>query len=211
MSHNKNKMSAFFDFDDFLVGLNPIMIDWAKAEYGKTITLEQISHFDWWLEQFGNEFSRFWKTPSLYGKIKPLPGAVWFIKESINLLGRENVVIATVTHPAVVEIKEALSLEFFGIKPHQMNSHAEKHLITNGPLTDDFPLNISRHIQHQNKPGILFNMNGRYGWGNPETYAAKCPSINATKQSHKFLYAQTHEQVFNHLVAIKESFSLAAA
>lgn len=188
-------MKIFLDFDSTLVDLHEPYINWLKAEKNIKIKTKDISHWNWVIEQYGEDTSNYFKIDGIYEKeVKPISGSQLFIKTLNKLYGKENVFIISNSFKNMVIEKTEYARKNYDIFINNFIHVEDKWKFTSdGILVDDAPHNVVNHTINNRKPSILFNYRNRYGWAklkNPISMITTCigysDCLNIIEKSKKF-------------------------
>lgn len=161
-------MKVVLDLDDVLcdfVGTwNQWLFDQGYTE--KVLGRYDVPTYDFF-QKFGREVNDFYlKDPhhTYRDLINPFDGSVEFV----NWCKEQFDDVSVLSH-ATSDKSRSAKTEFvnthFGIEARFSNSKNEKYNFTDGAvLIDDYPMNVLKHIVHNKKCGICFNINYENGW-----------------------------------------------
>ncbi len=171
-------MKIYIDYDTTLINLIDPWVDWINDKYNTKITSTDINHWYFLRETFGKEADDFWKSDKYNHYIdknifKPYNDAMDFFSTLQNRYGKKNIFIISSTMDHHIEDKIKHAQYYFQINDNQfIPIKKEKYLNTkDGIIIDDYPLHVMEHIYHNNKKGIVFNYNNRFGWAKKENYS----------------------------------------
>lgn len=159
--------------------------------YNTSYTVSDIQHYNWLQEQLGYE-CEYWRNPDFFKDIIPLENSQWFIDELKYIFGKENIYIITWSTPEVEQIKNSILSLYFNIPSSQIIHTSEKWKYTkHNILVDDHLEHVKKHCAYNGNRGILFNLNGEYGWN------------RQTEINNKILEATTYTEVISRILEIK--------
>ena len=172
-------MKIYIDYDNTLINLIDPWVVWINNKYNVNITSNDINRWYFLREVFGKEADDFWRSEknNHYADkniFKPNHGANFFLQTMQKKMGEENVFIisSTKNHHILKKIEHAQY--FFGIAKKQfipVDEDNKKYKVTKGGiLIDDYPLNVMEHVCYNQKKGIVFNHNDRFGWGQKSNF-----------------------------------------
>lgn len=190
-------MKIYVDFDCVLVNTNDVWLNWVNSKYDKNYVLSDIKYYHFIIDQIGIEVLDWWFNPDNYinDYISPFPGAENFIRDLQNEYGKDNIFIATHSHPNIINSKEKYISEIFNINKKNIIQTPDKWNYTDdGILIDDFIRNILIHKAINKKPGILFNYDGKYLWADKQ--------IQSNLIENNPLYAEKYSEVITLLKGI---------
>lgn len=157
------------DLDDVLCDFVPTWCKWlyAKGITKTELTRQDIKTYDHF-QLFGKEANDFYiKNPdeSYNEWINPLEGSHEFVEWCENNFD-EVMILSHATHKNSQNAKKAFVRKHFNIKNINFSSSViEKYNFTQGCiLIDDYPLNVLKHVQHNNAHGITFNRDRMNPW-----------------------------------------------
>ncbi len=201
-------MKIYIDYDTTLVNLIDPWVGWINEKYNVAITSNDINRWYFLGEVFGLEANDFWKSETYNhytdrDVFQPYKGAVEFFHALQNLYGHENIFIISSTkdHHKKEKIKHAK--HYFGISDDQFIAVEKgKHTLTNdGILIDDYPLHVMEHIYHNQKKGIVFNYENRFGWCRQSNYTLDATLTNLldVTEDGNFSIATSYQQILEEL------------
>ena len=169
---------VYVDLDSTLVDLMSEWIKWLNDEKFIKIKTQNILHWEYLSEKYGEHVNDFWKQKGIYNNIKPINGSIEFMYILKKMYGKENVVVISKCVKSNQEEKVKYSEKIFGVLPNNFINASDKWQFTSdGILIDDAPHNVIDHVKRNNKPAILFNYRNRYGWANIKEkvpFVSKC-------------------------------------
>lgn len=150
------------DFDDVLWDIQKGVNVYLTEKYGFAPKKEEIPTWEYLLETFP-DITNAWGDWFYYSQGAALEGSQEFISNLSDLVGKDSIQIVTASYPTIIEEKNKLIFDLFGIKSENVIHTKDKYLVTKGTiLVDDACHNILKHVNNNNDLGILVDFN--YGW-----------------------------------------------
>lgn len=149
------------DWDDVMYHLMQKNIEFVEKEYGvKDVHLE-ITDYYYLYRTYPKIADELWNHPENYITGELVEGAKEFYQELVDLVGEDKIQIVTSSMENVIEAKNKMIKEKFGINCkviHSIFGKHKKHEFTKGTiLVDDHIQNIKDHEEFNNDVGIVFN------------------------------------------------------
>ncbi len=150
------------DLDNVIYDLESVNLQFIKDTYGVELTSRDITTWDFYLKDYP-EIKKVWGEFQRYSQGKFFEGANDLLKDLQSIA---PVKIITASYDSIIEEKEIFLQENLYLDNIDIIHAKQKYLFTKkAVLIDDAPGNIFDHTQINNKPGLLFDLNGNYGWG----------------------------------------------
>lgn len=157
-----NLEEILVDIDNVIYDLESVNLAFIKQTYGVQLTSRDVKTWDFYMKDFP-DIAKVWGDFQLYSQGKFFDGANQFLQDLQSIA---PVKIITASYDSIVEEKDKFLQDNLVLKNIEIIHAKNKSLFTgNGVLIDDAPHNIFDHTQKNNKPGLLFDLNGSYGWG----------------------------------------------
>lgn len=149
------------DWDDVMYHLMQKNIEFIEKEYGvKDVHLE-ITDYYYLYRTYPKIADELWNHPENYITGELVDGAKEFYQELVNLVSEDRIQIVTSSMENVIELKDKMIRERFGINCKIIHSIFGKHkkyeFTKDTLLIDDFVGNIKEHYIHNLNYGIVFN------------------------------------------------------
>lgn len=157
----KNELEYIdLDFDNLVYDLESLNLKFVKDHYGVTLKSRDITHWNFYLTEFP-EVEKIWGDFKLYSKAKFFENAKQFYEDLYSI---KKVRIITASYPQIEKEKDKMIFDFFQ-KEVEIIHARDKYLFTKkSVLIDDTSGHIEKHVINNNNYGILFDLNGQYGW-----------------------------------------------
>lgn len=157
-------MKIYLDYDSTLVNFDKAYTQTINERYGTSYTSKDLVTWDFIQEKHGKE-SEVWKETGFYDKVVPITGALDFVGSLQYNFGINNIFIITASSPQSIPEKDSHIHKWFKILDDNIIHTNTKFKYTqDGILIDDYIKHICAHIEFNQQPGILFNLNKSYGW-----------------------------------------------
>jgi phosphoglycolate phosphatase-like HAD superfamily hydrolase len=156
-------MRVALDLDMTLNNMAYTWADWLITNVDPEFTLQDVRYFSYVFDAYGAAGDAYWKDPTAYDGITPLPGAHGFLRSLYNL-GYEPFILTHTPEGQCSDAKDAWILRHFGdievIHSENKFEHTEHCL-----LVDDNPAHVQRHIRfHEACHGVVYNHAANYNW-----------------------------------------------
>lgn len=162
MNNMNNVKEIYVDLDNVIYDLESVNLQFIKENYGVELTSLDVKTWDFYLKDYP-EIKKVWGEFHLYSKGQFFEGANDLLK---NLQSIAPVKIITATYDSIIEEKDQFLKENLCLNGIEIiHAKAKYEFTKKGVLIDDAPHNIFDHTQINNQPGLLFDLNGGYGWG----------------------------------------------
>ena len=189
------KKKIIFDFDSVLCNFVEPWLEWLKEQRHTNYQFkpEDVLSYDWIEKNFGHASKQFFLEDPFeaYSRIKPYKGA----KELLNWCFDVFEEVEILTHASQYTTKQAktwfIDKYFDTHKVKYFDKIEDKYRYTAGSiLIDDYPFHVIKHISTHNDPGIVFNHEGRNGWGHLDGYIDllknEKPDLKLYHEAHSF-------------------------
>lgn len=155
------------DWDDVMYHLMQKNIEFVEKEYGVKDVHKEITDYYYLYRTYPKIADELWNHPENYISGELIDGAIEFYQELVKLVGEDKIQIVTSSMENVIELKDNMLRERFGINckiVHSIFGKHKKHEFTKHTLLiDDFVGNIREHYFINSNFGIVFNhMNLEY-------------------------------------------------
>lgn len=149
------------DWDDVMYHLMQKNIEFVEKEYGVKDVHNEITDYYYLYRTYPKIADELWNHPENYISGELVNGAKEFYQELVNLVGEDKIQIVTSSMENVIELKDKMLKERFGINCKIVHSIFGKHkkyeFTKDTLLIDDFVGNIREHYIHNLNYGIVFN------------------------------------------------------
>lgn len=160
MKTNKPKLISL-DFDDCLYDLMSLNVRYVKDNYGVINIHRKIKNYYHIYHTYPSIGDDLWNHPENYIQGKLLQGAKEFYIELVDYYGVDAIQIVTSSMENIVDVKNEMIREKFGITcdiKHSIFNKISKHELTgNTVLVDDHIDNVINHVEFNDASGIIFN------------------------------------------------------
>lgn len=185
------KLTILVDMDDTIENLSEAWVAYLNNRYGTSVSVSDISSWD--ISQAFPTLSKSeiygaLKETELWGAVKPLPGAVKYLKKLVE--DGNEVFIVTASHPDTVEAKMNLVLfRYFPFIPYQnVIISSKKQMISGDILIDDGVHNLGGKYM-----GMLFTANHNRTVSDNELSELNAVRVNNWKEVYELIHGyQTH-------------------
>lgn len=185
------KLTILVDMDDTIENLSEAWVAYLNNRYGTSVSVSDISSWD--ISQAFPTLSKSeiygaLKETELWGAVKPLPGAVKYLKKLVE--DGNEVFIVTASHPDTVEAKMNLVLfQYFPFIPYQnVIISSRKQMISGDILIDDGVHNLGGKYM-----GMLFTANHNRTVSDDELSELNAVRVNNWKEVYELIHwYQTH-------------------
>lgn len=157
-----NLEEILVDIDNVIYDLESVNLAFIKQTYGVQLTSRDVKTWDFYMKDFP-DITKVWGDFQLYSQGQFFDGANQFLQD-LQLIA--PVKIITASYDSIIEEKDKFLQDNLVLNNIEIIHAKNKSLFTSkGVLIDDAPHNIFDHTQKNNQPGLLFDLNGGYGWG----------------------------------------------
>lgn len=161
MKTNKPKLISL-DFDDCLYNLMELNVKYIEEKYGVPNVHRTIKNYYEIYHKYPDIGPDLWNHPENYIMGNMFNGAIDFYNTLVDLYGVDAIQIVTSSMENIIEPKEKMIRERFGIHcdiKHSIFNKISKHELTgNTLLVDDHVDNVINHLEFNDSPGIIFNL-----------------------------------------------------
>ena len=152
-------MKIFVDYDSTLNDMSYSWMPWLNEEYGVSVSLKDVTHWEWFTE-LGVDAFKWFKDGIAFDLIKPLAKSQEFWE---HLTENYDAKILTASHENMLVAKNTHILKYYGdadvIHHHAKWDYAEKGHV----LIDDRILNCVKWVE-AGGIAFLFNHEGNYNY-----------------------------------------------
>ena len=151
------------DFDGVGWELDKVMSTMVKEDYGVNYKTTDVTHWAYFYEKYPKS-TRCWYDWELYKEAGFIDGFLDFLEELKSIYGAKSIQFVTSSPESIQTEKTKMMLNLLGIDVIHVTKD-KKSVYTKGTiLIDDASHNIIDHLENTRKHGILFDLNGEYGW-----------------------------------------------
>lgn len=185
------KLTILVDMDDTIENLSEAWINYLNNRYGTNVRPKDIC--EWSIEKVFPELSpddvySALREEALWETVKPLPGAVKYLKKLID--DGNRVIIVTASHPDTVSVKmnRVLFKYFPFISYEDVIISSKKQLIQGDFLIDDAPHNMGGSYK-----GLLFTANHNKNVSDDELVDMNAVRVDNWKEVYELIHSyQVH-------------------
>lgn len=180
------KLTILVDMDDTIENLSEAWVSYLNGRYGTSVAASDISSWD--ISQAFSTLSKSevygaLKEAELWGAVKPLPGAVKYLKKLVE--DGNDVFIVTASHPDTVGVKmNQVLFRYFPFIPYQnVIISSKKQMISGDILIDDGVHNLGGKYM-----GMLFTANHNRGVSDDELSALNAVRVDSWKEVYSLIH-----------------------
>lgn len=180
------KLTILVDMDDTIENLSEAWVSYLNSRYGTNVSVSDISSWD-----ISQAFPTLSKTEvygalkevELWGAVKPLPGAVKYLKKLVE--DGNDVFIVTASHPDTVGAKmNQVLFRYFPFIPYQnVIISSKKQMISGDILIDDGVHNLGGKYM-----GMLFTANHNRTVSDNELSELNAIRVNNWKETYELIH-----------------------
>lgn len=186
-------LTILVDMDDTIENLSEAWIAFLNNRYGTSVKPKDITEWDM-QKAFptlqGKDIYGALKEKALWEMVKPLPGAVKYLKKLID--DGNQVFIVTASHPDTVSAKmNTVLFKYFPFIPHEnVIITSSKQLIMGDFLVDDAPHNMGGQYK-----GLLFTANHNRAVSDDELLNVNAVRVDNWKEAYGLIHGyQVHNE-----------------
>lgn len=189
-----HKLTILVDMDDTIENLTDAWIEYLNEHYGTSVQREDITEWSFWKAFPTIEKDKIYDAlfdEALWERVKPLPGAVKYLKKLID--DGNDVFIVTASHPDTVSAKmNKVLFRYFPYLTYQNVIIAgKKQLIIGDIMVDDAPHNLGGCYR-----GLLFTAQHNKGVTDEELAVLNAVRVDNWKEAYKLIHSyQTHKMI----------------
>jgi len=151
------------DFDGPIFNLEHLHAEHILQNYDKKYHSSEVTHWEYLYENYPT-ITECWTNWDNYKKAPFVDGALEFIEELKKRYGVSALQIVTSSPVSIQEEKTKMITDILGIDVIHVTKEA-KSIYTKGTiLIDDATHNIVDHLENTSDFGILFDLDGQFGW-----------------------------------------------
>lgn len=180
------KLTILVDMDDTLENLSEAWVSYLNGRYGTSVAVSDISSWD--ISQAFPILSKAevygaLKETALWEAVKPLPGAVKYLKKLVE--DGNEVFIVTASHPDTVGVKmNQVLFRYFPFIPYQnVIISSKKQMIAGDILIDDGVHNLGGKFM-----GMLFTANHNRSITDDELLALNAVRVDGWKEVYSLIH-----------------------
>lgn len=180
------KLTVLVDMDDTIESLSDAWIAYLNDRYGTNVRKEDVTEWD-----FSKAFPTIEKSKvyealideQLWDAVKPLPGAVKYLKKLIDDGNDVYIVTASNLDSVSAKMNKVLFKYFPFIKPQNVIITAKKQLVLGDILIDDAPHNMGGQYK-----GFLFTANHNKSITDDELLKLNSVRVNNWKEVYDLIH-----------------------
>lgn len=148
------------DFDNVIYDLETRNIKYVKEVYGIDLTSLDINSWNYYLDKYP-DVEKVWKDFNLYSQAEFFENAKKLYNELCSIA---PVDIITASYPEIEDQKDIMIYECLSRDANIIHTRDKYCHTKNSVHIDDNADHVFKHVQNNQKPGLLFDLNAGYGW-----------------------------------------------
>ena len=144
MANSIRPLIVLCDIDNTILNTEQLIIDEYNRRYNKSITLDDVTCWNYFSNKVDNDFFEFLTKPKTWDGVQPIESICGLVRTMVAQPDYFTVYLVTATNPLKTGLREKLTVasKATGVDKRHIITCNDKHLLMGDIMIDDYTKNI---------------------------------------------------------------------